>query len=294
MRRHAKADLPFWAPYQGAAIRNRTENSQRIENTGGAVARKGLRLPLGVPLCPRKRAGKDRYGLTSQDSNEVRTHTALDRNPHTASGFSKGGRDEEERAARSLLFDAKLYCAANKDGTHKAEAYGPMKLIPLTQGLSAGVDNDDFPELSQFKWRAVWNSQWRKFVAVRGRWTRDRRTGKRRLELISIAHHLLGKRPPLVIDHRNRDPLDNRRENLRWATRSQNQINQRPRKSRLGIRGVYPKRERFVVQFRWQKKLYRWHGFTSRRDAIEFYERKNREIRGEFAQPNRKEVTNAI
>lgn len=40
-------------------------------------------------------------------------------------------------------------------------------------------------------------------------------------------------------DHRNRDPLDNRRENLRIATHSQNQINKKLQKNNSsGCRGI--------------------------------------------------------
>jgi hypothetical protein len=42
------------------------------------------------------------------------------------------------------------------------------------------------------------------------------------------------------VDHINRDSLDNRRENLRSASHSQNLINCRKRQSKSGLRGVYP------------------------------------------------------
>src|SRR6266446_8705973 len=51
--------------------------------------------------------------------------------------------------------------------------------------------------------------------------------------------YMTGKWPKNFIDHINRDPSDNRWENLREATRSQNQINSKvPSSSKLGIKGI--------------------------------------------------------
>lgn len=53
---------------------------------------------------------------------------------------------------------------------------------------------------------------------------------------------------PFVVDHENRDPLDNRRKNLRFLTVSQNQQNRYGARadSRSGFRGVVKWGNRFV------------------------------------------------
>ena len=49
----------------------------------------------------------------------------------------------------------------------------------------------------------------------------------------------------MVIDHINRDPLDNRKENLRIVSHSINSINAKARiESKTKIRGVYYRKER--------------------------------------------------
>ncbi len=55
--------------------------------------------------------------------------------------------------------------------------------------------------------------------------------------LVWFWHH--GEFPPLEVDHANCDPLDNRIENLRLATRKLNEANKRPY-GKLGYpKGVY-------------------------------------------------------
>jgi hypothetical protein len=100
-----------------------------------------------------------------------------------------------------------------------------MKQIPLTRGLFALVDDQDYPFLSQFNWFA-WVSKNGRFYAGRGRapvvWMH-------RVLLPGVAE----------VDHKNTDSLDNQRFNLRPATRGQNCANARVRKdSKSGFKGV--------------------------------------------------------
>lgn len=99
-----------------------------------------------------------------------------------------------------------------------------MKVIPLTQGQYALVDVIDFEKIIQHKWRAQRDKRSGKFYAVRSEPGDD---GKRKT--IGMHRQLLGLRPgdARLGDHWNGDTLDNRRENLRIATASQNQHNRR-------------------------------------------------------------------
>jgi hypothetical protein len=91
------------------------------------------------------------------------------------------------------------------------------KVISLTQGKVALVDDDVFPILNQYKWHF---SQ-----GYASRMTRH--NGKRLV--IKMHHEILPARTDIDVDHVNGNTLDNRRANLRYATRSQNNANRHAR-----------------------------------------------------------------
>ena len=78
------------------------------------------------------------------------------------------------------------------------------KLIPLTQGKYAIVDDEDFDELSKHKWCLMF---------TKGRSYAVRRPS----ENLTILMHRFILNPPkqMDTDHKNGDGLDNRRSNLR-------------------------------------------------------------------------------
>lgn len=87
--------------------------------------------------------------------------------------------------------------------------------IPLTKGYSAIVSPEDYERLSKYKWCA----------SVRGHKTK-RAYARTRINGKAVEmHRLVHDAGPLWVDHINGDSLDNRRENLRSATPTQNALN---------------------------------------------------------------------
>ena len=123
-----------------------------------------------------------------------------------------------------------------------------MKEIPVfnkktNQEYKVKVDDEDFDKVNQFKWTF-------------------HPSGYVRSNKNVMMHHLIiGNKSSegLVVDHINQDKLDNRKENLRHATKSQNSQNTK-RKNKLGYTGIFKnKSNKYVASIRDLKneKIYR-------------------------------------
>ena len=119
-----------------------------------------------------------------------------------------------------------------------------MKKIPLTQGKFAIVDDTDYKRLSEWKWCAT--KMKRNFYAIRC--CHIDKNGKQ--YTISMHREILRLKSgdKRQADHINHNTLDNRRENLRVVSSSQNAMN---RHSRLGSSSKY-------LGVSWNKRDKRW------------------------------------
>lgn len=149
-----------------------------------------------------------------------------------------------------------------------------MKEIPLSRGLVTIVDDDDYEWLTQWEWHAT----------VAGYAARNKPRPDRGI----ILMHRAIMTPPddMVVDHINRNPLDNRRENLRVVTHRQNIINMGARKHNTsGFRGVG-----------WDKEKRKWrvqirNGTTNKfigrfdtpEEAARAYDEAAKQLHGEVA-----------
>lgn len=94
-----------------------------------------------------------------------------------------------------------------------------MKLIPLTKGKFAKVDDADFDWLNQWKWNAC-KAHNGLYYARRYDYSGPRR------KLVLMARLILGVTDPKILtDHEDRDTLNNQRYNLRESNKSLNAIN---------------------------------------------------------------------
>lgn len=159
-----------------------------------------------------------------------------------------------------------------------------MKEVRLTQGKTAIVDDEDFERVNLHKWHYVICSKNSTGYAA----TNSRQNGKR----IKIYLHKFiygGNQENPLIDHKNRNGLDNRKENLRPASRAQNSQNSRYR-NKLLPKGVSivkgAKSIPFCANVTCNGKPYRLGRFPTAKLAALAYDRKAKELFGEFAYLN--------
>lgn len=154
-----------------------------------------------------------------------------------------------------------------------------MKYIPLTKGKSALVDDEDYEYLNQWKW-----SYANEGYAVRS----TRVQGK---QYTRYMHRELSGCEGRT-DHKNQDKLDNRRENLRPATSSQNRVNRPSLNHTSSYKGVSKKKnDRWQAYIGKDNKIL-WLGtFDSEIHAAMAYDLWAKELHGEYAYLNFRQDT---
>lgn len=115
-------------------------------------------------------------------------------------------------------------------GNKEDHSCAQARIIFLSQGQFALVDESDFDKIKGFSWHPSWQPRARGYYVMA------------KIEKKTIYMHRVIMEPPegMTVDHINHNPLDNRRCNLRLATRSQNQMNHRvQRNNTSGFKGVH-------------------------------------------------------
>jgi hypothetical protein len=106
------------------------------------------------------------------------------------------------------------------------------QIIPLTQGKQTIVDDEDFEELSKFRWRCSDGG-----YVVRGYASK-----------IKMHRVVIGAPIGMEVDHVNGYTLDNRKENLRLCTHAENGRNRKLNAdNKSGYKGVS-----------WDNKIGKW------------------------------------
>jgi hypothetical protein len=97
---------------------------------------------------------------------------------------------------------------------------GQLAYVTLTKGYTAVIDAADVSLVSGYNWQASVDGN--TVYARRGDYSGQR------LRTLRMHRVILAAADDLQVDHRNGDGLDNRRANLRTATKAQNMHNRRP------------------------------------------------------------------
>ena len=153
-----------------------------------------------------------------------------------------------------------------------------MKTIPLPCGKQVLVDDEDYDRLSQYPW---WSSG-------KGYARRTERNAAGRTTF--YMHRELMQCPArLQVDHVNGDGLDNRKENLRVCTRSQNGGHILAASRALsGFRGVWWKKDkrRWQAEIMVNRQRVYLGRFGTSEEAAKAYDAAAIRLRGPFATLN--------
>lgn len=130
--------------------------------------------------------------------------------------------------------------------------------IILINGQKTLIDEKDYEKLSGYRWGLSSTG----YVA--------RTTSKGGKYKTFLLHRvIMSAKKGEVIDHINNNPLDNRRENLRFCTQKQNVQNQRTQlRSKSGFKGVC-----------WDNKYNKWRSYivsSGKQKFLGYYEDKER------------------
>lgn len=150
-------------------------------------------------------------------------------------------------------------------------------LVPLTMGYSAAVDLHDVPLVAPYTWCAARSSHLVYALSDQGI------PGKKAVRM----HRLIMDAPDgIEVDHVDGDALNNRRGNLRLATRAQNAQNcRRPKNNTSGYKGVYLHKAsgKWLAQISANRKRVYVGCFDTAELAYAAYLRAAEQLHGEFA-----------
>lgn len=161
-----------------------------------------------------------------------------------------------------------------------------MNQIPLTQGKVATISPEDYRHLMQWSWHAAKKGR-RNITYYAERGTNGKR-GRQHIGMHQEVAERMGLIVPFghTIDHINNDSLDNRRENLRIVTESQNQWNRRcGSDNSTGVKGVcYDEANKSYKAAIWKgnKPVWQKH-FKTLKAATRAIKEARRTLHGDYA-----------
>lgn len=139
------------------------------------------------------------------------------------------------------------------------------------------VDDDDFQLINEHKWRLSNNGY------ARTNSSRLERADRKQVQILMHKMIMEISDKKLEVDHKNRNKLDNRRENLRVATKTQNSANKPAEKrNKVGLKGVRLNHGKYEATI-WDKKSIYLGSFNFKEEAHNAYKEAAIKLFGEFA-----------
>lgn len=148
-----------------------------------------------------------------------------------------------------------------------------MKEIPLSQNKIALVDDDDYKNLSIYKWSYM-------SVGYAVRQSKDTK------KFITMHRQVINAPVGILVDHINMNKLDNRKKNLRLCNKSENMRNRSiPSNNTSGFKGVTFRKDtkKWGAQIKVNYKNINLGSYEKIKDAIKARVSADKKYHGEFA-----------
>jgi hypothetical protein len=158
-----------------------------------------------------------------------------------------------------------------------------FRRIPLTRGKYAILSEKDFYRLNNYQW-CLKEDPDGYISAVRINNQREKGP-----TILSMHREIMNAPAGMLVDHRNCNGLDNREENLRFATPTENSCNRRKKTNTSSrFKGVTfdKKRKNWIARIKYMRKPVWLGSFETEIEAARAYDEAARKYHGEFARLN--------
>ena len=151
-----------------------------------------------------------------------------------------------------------------------------IKKIKLTQGKYALVSKADFERVNEHKW-----------CYSHGYAVRRIKVAYKKYKNLYMHRFLMDAQKAQIVDHKNMNPLDNSRPNLRLATKSQNLANQgMASHNTSGYKGAVRVGDGWMTQISINNKNVRIGIFLSKEEAAAAHNAAAIAVHGDYARLN--------
>jgi hypothetical protein len=151
-----------------------------------------------------------------------------------------------------------------------------MSLIKLTQNKYSAVDEDDFIKLNRYKWH----------YNVKRKGDQGYAQRKSKNKIIYMHDFIVNCPPNKIVDHKDGDSLNNKKENLRICTQTNNMMNKSiMSNNKSGYKGVHFHKQtgKWRAQIKVKGKIKSLGLFDNPEDASKIRNKAAKLYHGEFA-----------
>lgn len=155
-------------------------------------------------------------------------------------------------------------------------------ILTTTNGHTFQIDEDDYDKVSAYSWTKPCDGYIKKY--------REKLENGKRIRWVVLAHRLImNARSNEIVDHINGDTTDNRKVNLRVASRSLNALNTSKVKGAVPYRGVSFNKQcnRYMARLTYNKHTEHLGFFDTAEEAAIAYNNRKEELSYELQLHNR-------